>query len=58
TRLNYLDPQNVVARGYTISYKDGKIIKSISDLQEGSIIRTRFRDGYADSEVTSTNKKE
>jgi exodeoxyribonuclease VII large subunit len=50
--LNFLDPSNVLRRGYTITSVDGKILKSSAHLTGGEIIDTRFIDGTIKSKVT------
>ena len=55
--LNNLNPENVLKRGYTISYKNGKIVKDVSELSENEIIETLFRDGKITSEIKKIAKK-
>jgi len=50
--LNFLDPSNVLRRGYTITSVNGKILKSSALVTEGEIIDTRFMDGTIKSKVT------
>lgn len=49
--LKILDPDNVLRRGYTITSKKGRIIKSGSELSKDDIIDTRFSDGQVRSKV-------
>ncbi len=50
-----LDPVNVLRRGYSITYCEGKLITSIQSVETGSQIKTIVKDG----ELTSTiNKKQ
>jgi exodeoxyribonuclease VII large subunit len=49
--LNILDPVNVLKRGYTITMKDGRIIKSVVLVENDDIINTRFSDGEIKSRV-------
>ncbi|MDR2911184.1 MAG: exodeoxyribonuclease VII large subunit [Bacteroidales bacterium] len=46
-----LNPENVLKRGYTLTLKDGKIIKSAKDLAMGETIETRFADGNTESKI-------
>lgn len=44
-------PENMLKRGYTITTRNGKTIKSISDVAVGEVIQTRFLDGEVDSKI-------
>ena len=44
-------PENMLKRGYTITTRNGKTIKSISDIAVGEVIQTRFLDGEVDSKI-------
>jgi len=46
----------VLKRGYTITIKNGEIIKSINQLTEEEIIDTQFSDGRARSKVMERQK--
>lgn len=46
-----VDPVRVLKRGYSLAYKDGKIIKSTADLQEGDELQTRLADGSVTSKI-------
>lgn len=45
------DPQRQLRLGYSISYHNGKILRSINDVSTGSVIRTRLADGKISSVV-------
>ncbi len=49
--LSMLDPVNVLKRGYTITTKNGKIIKSSSQVSQEDLIDTMFSDGKIRSKV-------
>lgn len=49
-RLN--DPSEVLKRGFTITLRNGEVIKDVGMLGRGDVLETRFRDG----EVTSVVK--
>lgn len=49
--LQLLRPEATLARGYSLTIKDGKIISSRSQVQAGERITTRFKDGDLNSEV-------
>lgn len=48
-------PDYILKRGYSLALKEGKIIKSATDLQPGDALVTRFADGEVTSRVTSDN---
>lgn len=56
--LNNLNPENVLKRGFTLSYKNGVIIKNVSELECNDVIETRFRDGKAISTIKEVFKDE
>jgi exodeoxyribonuclease VII large subunit len=45
------DPQHVLKRGYSVTMKAGKIMKSADDLCSGDKIRTVFHEGEVESSV-------
>lgn len=55
--LKLLDPASVMRRGFTITTKRGKIIRSAADLQPGDSLLTHFVNGKASSTVNETNIK-
>ncbi len=46
-----VDPVRVLQRGYSLAYKDGKIIKSVGELNEGDELQTRLADGSVKSKI-------
>lgn len=48
-RLN--DPSEVLKRGFTITLRNGEVIKDVGLLRQGDVLETRFRDGEVVSEV-------
>jgi exodeoxyribonuclease VII large subunit len=50
-KVNLLDPAKVLARGYTLSYVDGKVVKSVQGLQANEEITTVFKDGTIKSKI-------
>jgi exodeoxyribonuclease VII large subunit len=55
--LNILDPEKVLLRGYTITSKNGRILKNIQQVGKDDIINTRFSDGTLESRVKEIKKK-
>lgn len=51
TKLNAHNPQHILKLGFSITYKDGKIIKSAHELKKGDKLKTRLNDGNIDSEI-------
>ena len=50
--IHMASPENILKRGYTLTLKQGRIIKSKEELLEGDIIETLFADGKVESAVT------
>ncbi|MCM8823479.1 MAG: exodeoxyribonuclease VII large subunit [Candidatus Omnitrophica bacterium] len=51
TKINMLDPHNILKRGYSITFKGEKPVKSVEILQENDLLRTVFFEGEAFSRV-------
>ena len=51
TKLQLLDPQQLLKKGYSYTTHKGKLITSITQLQPGEIITTTLADGTIDSIV-------
>ena len=49
--IRLLTPENILKRGYTITLKDGKIIKSAENLNLNEEIETQFADGKVKSKI-------
>ena len=54
--LELLRPEKVLARGYSITYSEGKVIKSVKELKRGTAITTRLLDGSIESEIKATEQ--
>lgn len=50
--IQIMDPINVLKRGFSITYSNGKAIKDVSQLQEGTVINTMLFSGTIDSTIT------
>ncbi|MCQ9205436.1 MAG: exodeoxyribonuclease VII large subunit [Omnitrophica bacterium] len=50
-KLNILDPKNTLRRGYSITFKNKKALKSIDDTKENDIIKTLLYEGSLTSRV-------
>lgn len=52
TKVNSADPQNVIAKGYTLTLdSNGKFIRNANQLKAGDVVTTRFKDGTVESVV-------
>jgi exodeoxyribonuclease VII large subunit len=56
SNINHLDPRNVLKRGYSITYANGKAVKTVSDIDIGNNIRTVLHEGELLSTVESKRK--
>ncbi len=50
-RLDSLSPLKIMARGYSLVYSDGRLIRSASDVKSGDIINVKFADGEITAEI-------
>jgi len=50
--IRLLNPENVLKRGFTLTLKEGKIVKSVKDMNPGEEIETRFADGSVKSKIS------
>ena len=55
-KLHLLDPQNILKRGYSITYLNGKPLTDANGLQPGDEIQTRLYQGNIYSEVKSKSE--
>ena len=56
--LEYLSPVKVLARGYGILQKRGKVISSVKEVHPGEMLEIRLRDGEMTAQVESVRKGE
>lgn len=58
SNINHLNPANVLKRGYSITYNNGKAVKSASDVEIGDCLRTVLHKGELSIKVErkKTNK--
>ena len=50
--IRLLNPENVLKRGFTITLKEGKVVKKASDLKMHDELETRFIDGTVKSKIS------
>jgi exodeoxyribonuclease VII large subunit len=55
--LRHLDPTEVLRRGFTLTSRNGLIIRSAGELEPGDTITTHFEKGAATSTVKEINNK-
>ena len=55
-KLELLNPLKVLQRGYTITYSNDKVIKSIKDVKENIVVKVS--DGIIDAKVIKTKEVE
>lgn len=51
-QVRLVDPQNVLKRGYSLTYKDNQLVKSVGQLTIGDELVTRLADGKVTSKLT------
>lgn len=51
--VRLLNPENILKRGYSLTLKDGVIVKSAAELNVDEEIETRFADGKIKSKITN-----
>lgn len=56
--VNNMKPENVLKRGYSITYLNGKAVSSFSNVREGDVLNTVLNEGNITSTVNSTSKSE
>ena len=55
-KLELLNPKNVLDKGYSILYKDGKVVKSINDVRNNDELKVMVSDGNIDVKVEGASK--
>jgi len=55
SRLETFSPEIMIKRGFSLTLYQGKILKSIQDLQPGAEIQTKLRDGVIYSTIQQTD---
>jgi len=55
--IKYLNPENILQKGYTLTLKDGNIVKNIDLLSQDDQIETRFKNGSVSSKISNIKPK-
>ena len=50
-KLELVNPLNILKRGYTLTYVNDNIKKTVKDIKKNDVIKTKFNDGYIISKV-------
>lgn len=56
--VDLLSPEMALKRGFTITTKNGKIVRSKAELSESDVMETYFRDGKVTSKIVTLSKSE
>ena len=51
-KLDAMSPLKILARGYSVASKHGKIISDIGEVEKGDMINVRLKGGDIECEVT------
>jgi len=51
------NPERLLKKGYSLTYQNGKLLKSIGQIKEGDSIKTLLYDGEVTSEIQSKKQK-
>ena len=57
TKVKYVDPKNVLERGYSITRLNGKAVRLIESVKVGDVLETSLVDGWVRSVVEKENYK-
>ena len=56
-KLNLLNPLNILARGYSITYLNNKALKSVSFVKKKDILKIKLNDGFLMAEVLEVKEE-
>ena len=57
TKIDGLSPLKIMARGYLISEKDGRIVKSAKSINQNDDIQLQYFDGVAKATINDVKLK-
>ncbi|MRT91381.1 exodeoxyribonuclease VII large subunit [Ancylomarina sp. 16SWW S1-10-2] len=55
-KAKYVNPENILKKGYSLTLSKGKIVKDIRELEVNDIIETKFAKGSIESQVKNIKK--
>jgi exodeoxyribonuclease VII large subunit len=58
SQLNAYSPLNVMERGYSLTYKEGNLVKSIHEVENGESIQVKLKDGELNVKVVDKKERE
>jgi exodeoxyribonuclease VII large subunit len=56
--LNSVSPLSTLSRGYSIAFKNDKVVRSVSQLEKGDVIETRISDGSVIAKIQEITQKQ
>jgi len=57
-KLDLLNPDNILKRGYSITYLNGEVVKEISKIKKNDEVITKLLSGYIRSTIEEKSHKE
>lgn len=57
-KIKLLDPQAILKKGYSLTTKDGKVVKTLDEIKEKDIIKTLIYQGAITSQVVNKEEME
>ena len=57
-QISQLNPKNILSRGYNLSFKDTKLVKTIKDLSLGDEIKVIYKDGQVFSKIINIEQND
>ena len=57
-KVELLNPNNILDKGYSIIYKDDKVVKNIDELSNEDKINIKVKSGNIDARIEGVNKNE
>ena len=56
-KIELLKPENLLKKGYSLSYINGRIVSDIDNIKEGDILTTKLNKGEIESKIIKTKKR-
>ena len=57
SKLELLNPLKIIARGYSVTYNNGQIVKSIKDVQKNDELQIKVTDGIINTKVIDVEEE-
>jgi exodeoxyribonuclease VII large subunit len=55
--IELLQPESLLRRGYSLTYRNGRLIRSVEEIQPGDEVRTQLSDGQFWSTISRKEKE-